>query len=152
MLHVKFCFSGIAAEAVKILKRQFKCLERRSKPIKSGAPASSFRKCNHFAVMQFLYDKTANKPTESNLCLPYNTSHVSEKQIYVTTITEPSEENRPGKKKNSNPETNQKVTGAALLHQLKKWMNNVIRGREKVRIMKMSSIVKVWCQYWKHFH
>ena len=70
--------------------------------------------------MRFLHEKTANKPTESNLCLPNETPHVSEKQNYATTITEMSGENRPGKRKNRNLETTQKVTDAELLHQLKK--------------------------------
>ena len=48
--------------------------------------------------MRFLQDKTANKPTKINLCLPNDTSHVSEKQNYTTTITEISGENRPGKR------------------------------------------------------
>ena len=109
-----------------------KCLDRRSKLIKSGAPASSLPKCNYFEVMRFLHDKTANKPTESNLCLPNDTSHISEKQNNAITITELSAENRSGKRKNRNPETTQKVTDAELLHQLKKWMHNLKRGREKV--------------------
>ena len=70
--------------------------------------------------MRFLHEKTANKPTESNLCLPNETPHVSEKQNYATTITEMSGENRPGKRKNRNLETTQKVTDAELLRQLKK--------------------------------
>ena len=63
-----------------------KCLDTRSKLTKSGAPASSLPKCNYFEVMRFLHDKTANKPTESNLCLSNDTSHVSEKQSNVITI------------------------------------------------------------------
>ena len=84
-----------------------KCLDRRSKLTKSGAPASSLLKCNYFEVMRFLHDRTANKPTESNLCLPNDTPHVSEKQNYATAMTEMSGENRPGKRKNT-----QKVTDA----------------------------------------
>ena len=72
--------------------------------------------------MRFLYDKAANEPTESNLCLPNDTPHVSEKQNYATTVTEMSGENIPGKRKNRNPETTQKVIDAELLHQLKKWI------------------------------
>ena len=49
--------------------------------------------------MRFLHDKTTNKPTESNQCLPNDTSHVSEKQNHATTVTEISGENRPGKRK-----------------------------------------------------
>ena len=67
-----------------------------------------------------MHDKTANKPTESNPCLHNDTPHVSEKQNYAITITEMLEENRPGKRKNRNPETTQKVADAELLHQLKK--------------------------------
>ena len=93
--------------------------------------------------MRFLHEKTISKPTESNLCLPDNTPHVSQKQNYATTITEISGENRPGKRKNRNLKTTQKVTDAELLHQLKKWMHKLKKGREKVRIVKMPSIVKV---------
>ena len=70
--------------------------------------------------MRFLHGKTANKLIESNLCLPNDTSPVSEKQNYATTITEISGENHPGKRNNRNPETTQKVTDAELLHQLEK--------------------------------
>ena len=97
-----------------------KCLDRRSKLAKSVAPASSLPKYNYFEVMRFLHGKTASKPAESNLCLPNDTPHASQKQNYATTITEMSGENRPGKRKNRNPETTQKVTDAELLHQLKK--------------------------------
>ena len=106
---------------LKYLKDNLKkCLDRRSKLMKSGAPASSLPKCNYFEVVRFLHDKTANKPTESNLCLPNDTSHISEKQNNAITITELSAENRSGKRKNRNPETTQKVTDAELLYQLKK--------------------------------
>ena len=97
-----------------------KCLDSRSKHTKSGAPALSLPKCNYLEVMRFLHDKTANKPTKSNLCLPTDTPHVSEKQNHTSTITEISGENRPGKRKNRNPKTTQKVTDAGLLLQLKK--------------------------------
>ena len=95
-------------------------LDRISKLTKSSALASSLPKCNYFQLMRFLHEKTANKPTESNLCLPNDTFHVSEKQNYATTFTEIPRENHPGKRKNRNPETTQKVTDAELLHQLKK--------------------------------
>ena len=85
---------------LKYLKENLKkFLDRRSRLTKSGAPTSWWLKCNYFEVMRFLHDKTANKPTESNLCLPNDTFHVSEKQNYDTTITEISGENRPGKRK-----------------------------------------------------
>ena len=96
---------------LKYLKDNLKkCLDSRSMLIKSRAPASSLSKCNYFEVMQFLYDKTANKPTECNLRLPNDTSHVSEKENNATTVAEISGENRPGKRKNRNPESTQKVT------------------------------------------
>ena len=86
---------------------------------------------NYFEVMRFLHDKTANKPTESNLCLPNDTPHVSEKQNYATTITEMSGENRPGKRKNRNLETTQKVADAELLHQLKKVDAQIEEGQRE---------------------
>ena len=49
--------------------------------------------------MPFLNNKTANRPTESDLCLPNHAPHISEKQNYATTITEISGETRPGKRK-----------------------------------------------------
>ena len=81
--------------------------------------------------MRFLHEKTANKPTESNLCLPTDTPHVSEKQNYATTITEMSGENRPVKRKNRNPETTQKVTDAELLHQLEKVDAQIEEGQRE---------------------
>ena len=62
-------------------------------------PSIFIAECNYLEVMRFSHDKTANKPTESNLCLPNDTLHVSEKQNYATTIREISGENRPGKRK-----------------------------------------------------
>ena len=81
--------------------------------------------------MRFLHEKTANKPTESNLCLPTDTPHVSEKQNYATTITEMSGENCPVKRKNRNPETTQKVTDAELLHQLEKVDAQIEEGQRE---------------------
>ena len=52
-------------------------------------------------------------------------------------------ENRLRKRKYRNSETNQKVTDAELLNQLKKLMHNLKRGRKKVRIVKMPSTVNV---------
>ena len=49
-----------------------KCLDRRSKMQKSGAPASSLPKCNYFEQMSFLHDKTMNRPSESNVSIPLN--------------------------------------------------------------------------------
>ena len=116
-------FVEFLQKQLKYLKDNLKkCLDRGSKLTKSGATAPSLPKCNYFKVMRFLYDKTANEPTESNLCLPNDTPHVSEKQNYATTVTEMSGENLPGKRKNRNPETTQKVIDAELLHQLKKWI------------------------------
>ena len=81
--------------------------------------------------MRFLHGKTANKPTESNLCLPNDTTHVSEKQSSTITITEISGKNRSEKTKNRNPETTEKVTNAELLYQLKKWMHNLKKAERK---------------------
>ena len=93
--------------------------------------------------MRFLYDKTANEPTESNLCLPNDTPHVSEKQNYATTVTEMSGENLPGKRKNRNPETTQKVIDAELLHQLKMWIvADALHCKSLVPIMKALPLKK----------
>ena len=124
---------------VEFLQKQFKylkdnikkCLDRRSKLTKSGAPASSLPKFSYFEVMRFLHDKMANKPIESNLYLPIETPHVSEKQSFATTITEVSGGNCSGKRKNRNPETTQKVTDAELLHQLKKGDAQIEEGQRE---------------------
>ncbi|XP_071949661.1 uncharacterized protein [Antedon mediterranea] len=44
-----------------------KCLDKRTKLTRSGAGASVLPKCKYFEQMRFLHDRTANKPTESNL-------------------------------------------------------------------------------------
>ena len=44
-----------------------KCLDRRNQKTRSGATASSLPKCKYFDQMAFLHEKSANKPTESNL-------------------------------------------------------------------------------------
>ena len=58
---------------LKYLKDNLKkCLDRRSKMQKSGAPASSLPKCNYFHQMSFLHDKTRNRPSESNMSITLN--------------------------------------------------------------------------------
>ena len=44
-----------------------KCLDKRQQMTRSGAPASVLPQCKFFEQMRFLHDKTANKPTESNI-------------------------------------------------------------------------------------
>ena len=61
--------------SVEFLQRQLKnlkdslkkCLDKRQRMTRSGAAASSLPKCKYFEQMKFLYEKTANKPTDSNL-------------------------------------------------------------------------------------
>ena len=43
---------------------------------RSGAPASSLPTCKYFEVMAFLHERTTNKPTESNLPQPLQTTQV----------------------------------------------------------------------------
>ena len=52
---------------VYILK---KFLDKRKCLSKSGAAACSLPKCKYFEEMAFLHEKSANKPTESNLSVP----------------------------------------------------------------------------------
>ena len=49
---------------------------------RSGAAASSLPRCKYFEQMKFLFEKTANKPTESNL-------PITAEQV-VTSVDEPS--------------------------------------------------------------
>ena len=44
-----------------------KCLDKRQQMSKSGAAASSLPMCKYFEQMRFLHDKTANRPTDSNI-------------------------------------------------------------------------------------
>ena len=44
-----------------------KCLGKRQQMTRSGAPASVLPQCKFFEQMRFLQEKTANKPTESNI-------------------------------------------------------------------------------------
>ena len=44
-----------------------KCLDKRQQMSKSGAAASSLPKCKYFEQMTFPHDKTANRPTDSNI-------------------------------------------------------------------------------------
>ena len=46
-----------------------KCLDKRKEMTRSGAAAASLPVCKYFESMQFLYDKTLNLPTESNVDL-----------------------------------------------------------------------------------
>lgn len=48
-----------------------KCLDRRERATKSGVAASRLSKCKFFDQLSFLRDKTSNKPTESNVTIPY---------------------------------------------------------------------------------
>lgn len=51
-----------------------KCLDRQNKAAKSGSAASKVIKCKYFDQLSFMYDKTANKPTESNITITTSTS------------------------------------------------------------------------------
>lgn len=65
---------------VDFLKQEFKrlkdnlkkCLDRREKATKSGAPYSKMPQCKYFSQLLFLMDKTANKPTVSNISILTN--------------------------------------------------------------------------------
>ena len=46
-----------------------KCLDKRNRMTKSGAAAMTLPKCLYFDQLSFLHEKSANKPTESNLCV-----------------------------------------------------------------------------------
>jgi len=46
-----------------------KCLDKRNRMTRSGAAGSTLPKCQYFDQMAFLHEKSANKPTESNLTL-----------------------------------------------------------------------------------
>ena len=53
---------------LKYLKDNLKkCLDRRSKVMRSGATASKLATCKYFDQLSFLHNKVSNKPTESNL-------------------------------------------------------------------------------------
>ncbi len=64
--------------AVEFLKTQFKhlkdnykkCLDRQNRASKSGSAASKVSKCKYYDQLTFLFDKTANLPTESNIAIP----------------------------------------------------------------------------------
>ena len=64
--------------AVEFLKTQFKhlkdnykkCLDRQNRASKSGSAASKVSKCKYYDQLTFLFDKTANQPTESNIAIP----------------------------------------------------------------------------------
>lgn len=61
---------------MKNLKDNFqKCIDKRMQKTRSGAPASSLHQCKYFEQMTSLREKTANKPTESNIA-PAIFSHV----------------------------------------------------------------------------
>jgi hypothetical protein len=65
---------------VDFLKQEFKrlkdnlkkCMDRREKATKSGAPHSKLPQCKYFSQLLFLTDKTANKPTVSNVSITIN--------------------------------------------------------------------------------
>ena len=44
-----------------------KCLDKRNRMTRSGAAASNLSKCKFFDQVIFLHEKSANKPTQSNL-------------------------------------------------------------------------------------
>ena len=44
-----------------------KCLDKRKMLTNSGAPASTVPTCKYFEIMRCLHDRSANKPTESNI-------------------------------------------------------------------------------------
>ena len=44
-----------------------RCLDRQARATKSGAAASKLSMCKYYNELAFLCDKTANKPTQSNV-------------------------------------------------------------------------------------
>lgn len=54
-----------------------KCLDKRNTMTRSGAPAASLPTCKYFEVMRFLYEKSSNKQTESNISEDFATESLS---------------------------------------------------------------------------
>ena len=67
-LHLHFLLVEFLQKQLKNLKDSLKkCLDKRNQMSRSGAAAESLPKCKYFEQMRFLHDKSANKPTVSNL-------------------------------------------------------------------------------------
>ena len=68
-LALKFCKEeDFLQKKFKNLKDTLKkCLDKRNRMTRSGAAASNLPKCRFFDQMAFLHEKSANKPTESNV-------------------------------------------------------------------------------------
>ena len=68
-LALKFCKEeDFLQKKLKNLKDTLKkCLDKRNRMTRSGAAASNLPKCRLFDQMAFLHEKSANKPTESNV-------------------------------------------------------------------------------------
>ena len=109
---------------LKYLKDNLKkCLDRRAKVTKSGAPASSLPKCSYFETMRFLHDRTANLPTESNVQLDsqIDVINAAPKDVCTDFNKTPLQQKQSIKRKiNESARVNQAQTEAALISQLKK--------------------------------
>ena len=54
----------------KKLKENFKrCIDKRARLTKSGAPAHALPKCKYFDQLMFVHDKVKNRETESNVVI-----------------------------------------------------------------------------------
>ena len=65
-----YCVVDFLKQEFKRLKDNLKkCMDRREKATKSGAPQSKLPQCKYFTQLLSLTDKTVNKPTESNVSI-----------------------------------------------------------------------------------
>ena len=111
-----------------------KCLDKRQQMTKSGAPASSLPQCKYFEQMRFLHEKTANKPTDTNITLDITPMSVESAGIDgcgpSTSATTPSKTSKrnasdeplipPVSSKHVSKATRQDAIDMAILKQLEK--------------------------------
>ena len=66
-LYVFFTVEFLKTQLKNLKDAYKKCLDRINKATRSGSAASRVTKCKYFEQLSFLYDKTANKSTDSNI-------------------------------------------------------------------------------------
>ena len=109
-----------------------KCLDKRSKMTRSGAAACVLPKCQFFEQLQFLVEKTANRPTDSNITVLSELATNHQQQSQRTKVVEMDSSTtrngicEPKQKKSKTKSKEQDPMEMALLNQLGS-INDVIK-------------------------
>lgn len=137
-----------------------KCLDKRQQMTKSGAPASSLPQCKYFEQMRFLHEKTANKPTDSNITVDITPMSVESAEIDKwgpsnsdTSASKTSKRKAsdellipPVSSRHASKITRQDAIDMAILNQLEKTDRKIDEATSNENRLDYSDEVSLYCQ------